>query len=339
MVKRMSSLLLLLLFVVGCSSGGQTPKTSAPASGSAEEKGQAAKAPAKVKVNYPAPSMIGMPVQIAIGEGFYKEENLDIEYIKTASDTGVKLVVSGEHDATVASGTAVAAAAQGAPIRLALAFGNRPRFSVIAKPEINSIADLKGKKVGVEGVGGASLSYFLMMSALQDAKLSPEKDVAVVPVGAVSQASAALIGGSVDAVANVNPETMRLKQKGFKVIHDFTHMYFPNAGLAVNSKFMAENPDVAYRFIKATARGLRVIQDNKPLAVKYIAEVMAVTEAEASEIYDFEHKIFLRNGIMAEAEMTSSMEMQAAMQGIPAPAVDKVFDFSLAKKAEQELGK
>lgn len=157
--------------------------------------------------------------------GFFEEEGIDVE-LRSArgSALGAQLVITGQAD-VVHAGTSVGLmvpVSKGSPL---VAFYNMitQNFQMPAVPAdspIRTLADLKGKKLGV--IGQATATIPIVKAVLEDAGLDPNKDVTFVDVGYGAQAAAALwLSKQVDglamydslyaAIESVNPERYRLR--------------------------------------------------------------------------------------------------------------------------------
>lgn len=157
--------------------------------------------------------------------GFWKEEGVEVELKKAkGSALGAQLVASGQAD-VVHAGTSVGVIGTVAKDLDMVAFYNMiiHNFQMPAVPQnspIKTLADLKGKKLGVIGLGTATIP--IVKSVLADDGVDPENEVTFVEVGYGAQAAAALwVTKQVDALAmydsvyaaieNVDPETYDLR--------------------------------------------------------------------------------------------------------------------------------
>src|SRR5690606_17808513 len=125
-------------------------------------------------------------------------------------------VVSGAYEHTINMQT------KGQPIKAFVLQGRAPQIvlgvSTKTMPNYKSLADLKGKKIGVTAPG--SSTNMMVNFVLASAGLKPN-DVSIVGVGASSGALAALRSGQIDAIANLDPVISMLEQKNeIKVIAD-----------------------------------------------------------------------------------------------------------------------
>jgi ABC-type nitrate/sulfonate/bicarbonate transport system substrate-binding protein len=99
------------------------------------------------------------------------------------SSLTVQALLAGGIDFGTATGTAVSAAVNGADVRVVLAMSDKPSFDLIAHPKITTIQQLRGKKIGVGGLGG--LTDNIIRQILIANQIAPNQ-VTIVPVGASS---------------------------------------------------------------------------------------------------------------------------------------------------------
>ena len=135
----------------------------------------------KVRFSVAAPSIAEMPFRIAQTKGFYREEGLDVEVIFIRGAVGMQALLGGSVDFSSASGSTIAAAVRGIPVKLVFIASAKPQFDMVALKDIRSIADLKGKFVGISSRGGAV--DLLTQLMVQKNGLVPNKDVTSLVIG------------------------------------------------------------------------------------------------------------------------------------------------------------
>jgi NitT/TauT family transport system substrate-binding protein len=160
------------------------------------------------------------PWRIAEAKGYFTRNGLDVKITNFATDDQINSALVGKRldGSNVATHTALRLASQGTKFKIVLLEDlSRTADAILAGPGINSVKDLKGKKVAYEE---GTTSDILLRYALSRNGMSI-KDVKVVPIPA-SDAGAAAIAGRVDAAVTYEPYlTLALKQKkGFKLIYD-----------------------------------------------------------------------------------------------------------------------
>jgi ABC-type nitrate/sulfonate/bicarbonate transport system substrate-binding protein len=126
----------------------------------------------------------------------------------------------------------------------------RQDYVFLAKSGINTLSDLKGKKIGVQDTTGVNYAQALLV--VRKAGLSPS-DVKIIAVGGQSSRLPALVAGRVDATMLSHAAEITLASKGFKTLFDYTkeasNLYDDNA-FAMPS-WLSKHKDLAVAFNKA----------------------------------------------------------------------------------------
>jgi len=151
----------------------------------------------KVPVQIPSISPAVTAFAVARDRGYYRQEGLDVQLIVIPSALGMQALIGGNIKFSTAGGSGLLPILRGAPVRYVFTSFNRPMFWLYARPEIRSVEMLKGKKVGVSGIGSGPDS--LLRESLKKNGLDGGRDVVVLPVGSGTGRFFALQAGSVDA--------------------------------------------------------------------------------------------------------------------------------------------
>jgi len=160
-------------------------------------------------------------------------------------------------------------------------------FSLMAKPGIDSVTGLKGKRIGVSQIGDAPYNY--AVGLLAKFGLTP-RDVEWIPVGGdVNARAAALISGRLDASMLTAPVYFRLEAKGFKSlanISDYDDIYAPTVSLFKKST-VETNPKLVEAIIKAQAEAIQRFYADKPFALQaYMKYATGEEMADVERVYD-----------------------------------------------------
>jgi NitT/TauT family transport system substrate-binding protein len=197
---------------------------------------------------------------------------------------------------------------------------------IIVREGINSVADLKGKKVAAEE---GTVDHFLLLLGLEKEGLT-QKDINFQPLE-TGAAAAAFVAGQVDAVGVFAPfTTQALKRPGSKAL--FTSKDFPGAisdHLTVSRKLVDQQPEKVQALVDSWFATLDFIAKNKDKATQVMAEKAGVSVAEYKD-YDAGTKIF------TIAENIKAFEPGSDMTALPyaAEQISKFLtDAGLAKKA------
>ena len=102
-----------------------------------------------LRVAYPSMNTSVFALVIAQKEGYFKEEGINLELLSIRGEIAIRTTLAGEVDFFTNAGSALAAGVRGVPVRLVTVFQDKPGWDLIAEPEIKSVAQLRGKNIGV----------------------------------------------------------------------------------------------------------------------------------------------------------------------------------------------
>src|SRR3954463_6908959 len=209
----------------------------------------------RVKVALPSKSLGYLPLYVALTRGFFKDENIDLEVVLMLPDIAHSALFQGEIDYHGAADSALRLAAKGAPIKTIFFGAALPNYFLMTGPQTKSIAELKGKYVGISRFGGTT--DLAARVALSKNGLDPQRDVVLIMIGLPSTRIAALMSGSVAATIANPPDNVLLKQKGFnELLFLGDAIEFPSNGFATTEKKLAGEREQVKRFLRALYRGL-----------------------------------------------------------------------------------
>ncbi len=170
----------------------------------------------KVIISYSSRTYAFLPAQIATAKGFFKDENLEPLLIQMRSQVTVPALLSGEVNYTLSFGNIIGGAMQGMPFKILAVLTDKPLHNIVARPEIKTITDLRGKRVGTQRIGG---SDHLAAEAILQAKGIDLKEVQFVTLGADEPVRVEMLKkGLVDAICVAPPGPIRLAREGFNVL-------------------------------------------------------------------------------------------------------------------------
>lgn len=257
------------------------------------------------------------PVYVAYEKGFF--ENIDVEIVDTVAGgaTAVQMVSSGDVQGALLSTMAlINARSSGLPVigvaDIQSAFAEAPleQFYVRKDSGINSVADLKGKKIAINLV--KSSFHYTWLMALQNAGLS-EDDVHFVNLS-FDQQQAALERGDVDAIGLMQPYTKSARESDdlkllYTDVDAFGEKQF--CEIFVNSVWAENNPEEAKAFVEGIAKATDWIQDNQDEAKEIISKYTGVDPA-----YIDDYK-FQPNAQVVESDAEYWLEFMREVEGTP----------------------
>src|SRR5262245_48471886 len=208
----------------------------------------------QVMIATPSRGLFEFPVVVAMRNGYFRTEGLDVQKIQTQPEIAVKALLAGEVDYVSAWGATVQAAMTGAPIKVVAAMVSRPLHGLILRPELRIGRRLKGKTLGVASAG-SGIDY-LSRSAIRYLGLDPGRDVKIIDTGESLLRVAALKDGSIDATAVDVALAVKAEEEGMKrLLHLGDIIDLPISGLAVTAAKLATHREQIKKFIQATFRG------------------------------------------------------------------------------------
>ena len=234
---------------------------------------------APVRVGYSAwPGWI--PLKVTEDKGLFKSEGVpvNLQWFDGYLDS-INALNAGQLDCNSQTlGDTISSIAGGADLQVVLtndySTGND---QIIAAPGINSVADLKGKRVAAEE---GTVDHYLLLLGLKKAGLSAN-DITFVPLE-TGAAAAAFVAGKVDAVGVFAPfTTQALKRPGSTTL--FSSKDFPGAisdHLVCRKEFVANNPEKVQKLVNTWFATLKEIKANPGPSLAIMAARAGVTEPE-----------------------------------------------------------
>jgi NitT/TauT family transport system substrate-binding protein len=172
----------------------------------------------RIRIGVPLFPTVSYPVFIAHERGFFDKNGIKAEIIRINSEpTTYQALISGDIDATSGAPTGlVQSNLQGVPVVSLGSWDNLVSYTITTKEKIDDLAQLKGKKIDINRLGGKSSLILRVM--LEDAGLNTTKDVTLLQLGGSQERLAALIRGGIDAAPVDFAFEPKMKQMGFHLV-------------------------------------------------------------------------------------------------------------------------
>lgn len=219
------------------------------------------------------------PQMLAADKGFFQKRGLKVEFIRINSEpTTYQALIFGDIQAT-----------SGAPVGLVLAqlqnvdlvaiasWLNIVPYTIATREKITDLKQLKGKKVGINRIGGRSSLIFRVM--LEDAGLDFNKDVTLLQLGGSQERLAALISGGIDAgpvEATLEPKIQSLG----------LHLYrakrspFLTSPTVIKRSYLQTHRPMMKRFMEGFVEAMQHIRQNKEDSVRTLARVLGTNDKQ-----------------------------------------------------------
>jgi NitT/TauT family transport system substrate-binding protein len=242
----------------------------------------------RIKIGYPAVSYNQVHIWVAKDAGLFKKHGLDAEVIFfRGGQMATQALVAGDPP-IVNIGTVVQAGLQGHDVVLIASSESTYNYSVVARPGIAKVEQLKGKRLGVSGFGSASHNAALILS--KKFNLEPNKDVAVVVAGPTMERLAAVDAGRIDATILTPSEMPRARKQGLVEVYDMLDLGIEvqGNGFATSRSFIRSNREIALSALKGYVEALFYIPRNREETRRITAKYMRTTDADVLDAtYDW----------------------------------------------------
>jgi len=296
-----------------------------------------------IKITLPTVTPADAAYFVAAQKGYFAAEGLDVEFVFAGGGAAVPALISGTVDGSASGAAALTAILRGAALRVVLVFTESPAYQVWAQPDIHTLADLKGKTVGVNTRGDTF--EIAMRLALQAAGIPPDS-VGYTPVGFGSQVSAAFDSGAL-AAAIITPglvgDMHDLGQfKNAHLIADFYgKIHMPWNAFAMSEKTLYGDPVLAKKMLRAIVKGARYMKVFKSQAIAMTEKYQKTINIKGDETdYDEFIQELTPDWTVGNELIVSDLNVRAGLINLPKdqiPPVAKIYDFSLVRTINAEL--
>jgi len=238
--------------------------------------------------------------EVGIQAKIFEQEGIDLQVTSFAGDARIQQALTADGiDIAVGSGPGLGFRAKGVPaIGVAAMYGPPANLAltVLARSSIRTVADLKGKRIGVTTLG--SLTEWLTRKLSQQQGWGPD-GIQVMALGAVPARLAAMERNELDGMVIESATGYELEEqgKGRNILlfgdiekHFYTHVIF------ATDEMIEKRPELLRRFLRGWFRTVAFMRANKAAAVKSGAKVVEVRESIVSKVYDAQIGSFSSDG-------------------------------------------
>jgi NitT/TauT family transport system substrate-binding protein len=225
----------------------------------------------KLTVGYTPISGATLPFYVALDENFFQKYGFEVTPVFMGGSPLINsAILAGEFPMGYTGGGAIISSRLAGSDLISIACP-LPVLTIDAwaKPEIKTVSDLRGKRIGVTRFGAST--HFAALSMLDSAGIKPN-EVTFIQNGGVGESLAALLGGRVDATMIGYPFGLRAKNAGYPLLFrpmDSEYGLFPTAVIAARESWLKEprNRKLAVEFLRALNEGLQLTRES-PNAIK-----------------------------------------------------------------------
>jgi len=230
-----------------------------------------------------------LPDRVAMERGFFDKEGLKPRYIQfQGTNLMLNALLSNELDYVTIMPFIAGAATRGLPVKIVAATVKSSGYAIISRPDINSVKELKGKRLAINTFG--SSADFAIYQLLSRNGLDPNKDVTLLSIaGSPDARFAALLGGSVDATVVNSPFEYRAEQKGFKVLLSIKetaeYVKIPIVGLSTSQRKIDKEPEEIVRMLRALRGAILFLQNQREIGAGMVEKLLKLDRPAAERFY------------------------------------------------------
>jgi NitT/TauT family transport system substrate-binding protein len=291
----------------------------------------------KVRIGYSVGGLIPFPLIVAKENRFFEQAGLDVEMINIPPTIAVTALISGDIQYVVFAGTTLNAAVRGLPVKLAMVYNDRPLFSLMARSEIRSIKDLKGKILGVATL--TSGESFLSRRLIKEAGIDADKEMTLRVIGNTPDRLQALRTGAVDATTLTLPVDIIAERMGLRRLAFMGDtLESINGGYGVAERWLRDRPDQVKKMIAVAFRGMAHARAQRADAVTLILAKWKMERDVAEKAYDLMIKTWADTGVASDQALQEaideSLRVTRTNKTVP---ISQVADFTLAREVYREM--
>ena len=295
--------------------------------------------PTPFRIGISAPVVTIFPVWMGEAGGFFGKEDLKVEVVTMEGGSrGVQVLMSGEIQAMhVGLAPVVQANKQGADLRLVTSTGNTIPITIFGGAAIKSMAELKGKTIGISTFG--SETDIAISIALKNAGLG-RNDVTVSQIGGSSQRFASLSAGRIDAAPLLEPGITMAKEKGFNPLVDLAAAKTPWIfdSVVVTNGYLKSQRDTLTRFVRGYIAGAYLALSDEKKAKEVIAQKFKTSDPKVIDATYADFKRMMPRDAAPSPDGARNVMAQLEAIGIEVGSknVDDYLDLSIIQKLKQD---
>jgi len=292
----------------------------------------------KLRISYPNVSICCLALFAAQQWKIFEQNGLDVEIIQMRSQAANSALASGDiHYVAGVGPNSVAATLRGLPSKAVWFASESLIYSVMARPEFKSLKELRGKRIGLTGLGGTS--DVALRIALEAVGENP-KDFIIVALGA-PQLMSGLENGTIESAQLNSPLNYHAKKKGFRELLDISsYVQMPLCGLTASNASIQNRTNELRRVIRSLQLAKRTLLQSKEKAMDLIMRTIRVDREVADEMFADNQRSAAGNGVPSREGMeqiVKSLQLLGQFTGRKI-AFEEITDARIAKDVAKELG-
>lgn len=240
----------------------------------------------KIRIGYSGLSPATGMLWVTQEGKLFEKNGLAPDVLFLRNTLGQSALIAGEIEMCGYSASLLAPArVQGSDPLMIVSFQRKLNYRLVVRPEIRTLAELRGKVLGVTRYGTVNDSTMRLL--LNKLGVNPERDVKIIQVGdsAPTVATALIAGKTFDGALLQPPFYNKAVESGMRVFANMEEMDIPfqQTGLNTTQRYIARSPDIVRRVVKSMVEGVHLIHTNPTLAKRAISRYMQIKDEKAVE--------------------------------------------------------
>jgi NitT/TauT family transport system substrate-binding protein len=283
----------------------------------------------KVRIAVSSKSLGFLDTWAARERGFYRKHGIEAEIIAMRPPLTIGAIQAGEIDYAFGASTISRGSISGAPVKL-VSLSLRTSFhTLVARPHIKSIADLKGKTIAVT-VGAAD--DFVARHLLRRAGIDP-REVSFVNIGGSDTRFPAMHSGRIDATPLSLPFFIIAKRQGFTLLGSASDVIdMATVGIGTSTRKIQQEREQVKKMIRAQLDTLRWIKTQKAEVVPFLQKFFELDETVGVESHAIYSRLIIEDGKPIPEAIKTVLEQQ----GKPDLPLDRVVDATVVEEVLRE---
>jgi NitT/TauT family transport system substrate-binding protein len=294
----------------------------------------------KIVIGYASMSSVATTLWVAQEKGFFAKNGIDIQSVFIpGSPTLIASLSSADVQFGYTGGTAtLGAAVGGLELKMVAAFANHVQTDLVARPEIKTGADMKGKRIGVTSIGGSG--WMSAMLGLEQLGLNPERDkISLAAFGDQRVISQALETGTIQGASLAGVFSRRLQRAGFNFLGDLEKIPLVGTSIVVKADYLASHQAIVRNVLKALLEGHGYVLNpaNKAAVIEVMTKKLGLTDPlAASDGYeDYLRRVDRRTFILLDGLKNIQRFMKQRNPKIGDIQLERLVDETLLRELEK----
>lgn len=290
-----------------------------------------------VKIASTGPAVSTLPLEIAARKGFFRDEGLEVLTITMRTNIAVNALLTRNVDYATPSTSIIKAATGGLPVKLVSVLQGRPDYFLIAKKEIQSIKELKGKRVAIGSFGATA--DLALRTVVTEEGLDFDRDLVRLQMGGNSARYTSLVTGAVDATVLSPPFNLQAEKAGYKeLLWLGERLELPLAGLGVRDETIQKNPKQILAMIRAVFRAIAFAKTHPEETMRILVNWVRVDQEVAAKSYELGKRSWSEGGVVSDAAVKVVVDQSMLeLKSKDAVPLDKVRNWAFAEQARREM--